>query len=85
MILQIIKKINIFPLIIIIKIYQWFISPILQTNCRYLPSCSEYSIEALKEHGLMKGLYFSIKRILHCHPYGGAGYDPIPKKIKKEI
>ena len=60
-------------------------SPILKSNCRYLPTCSEYSIESLKEHGIIRGVFLSIKRIMHCHPYGGDGYDPVPKKIKKEI
>ena len=54
-------------------------------NCRYLPTCSEYSLESLKEHGIIKGSYLSIKRISHCHPLGGHGYDPVPKKIRKEI
>ena len=72
-------------LIFIIKAYQFFLSPILKANCRYLPTCSEYSINALKEYGLGKGVYYSLKRILKCHPFGGHGYDPVPKKIDKEI
>jgi len=83
--IKFIKKISILPFVLIIKIYQWFISPILKTNCRYLPTCSEYSIQSLNELGIIKGGYFSLKRILRCHPFGGQGYDPIPKKIKKEI
>ena len=73
------------PVIIIIKTYQLFLSPILKTNCRYLPTCSEYSTAALKEHGLFNGFYFSLKRILKCHPLGGHGYDPVPKKINKGL
>ena len=72
-------------LIFIIKAYQFFLSPILKANCRYLPSCSEYSIIAFKKYGLVKGFYYSLKRILKCHPFGGSGYDPVPKKINKEI
>ena len=72
-------------LIFIIKAYQFFLSPILKANCRYLPTCSEYSIIALKEYGLGKGFYYSLKRILKCHPFGGNGHDPVPKKINKEI
>ena len=72
-------------LIFIIKTYQFFLSPILKANCRYLPSCSEYSIIAFKKYGLIKGFYYSLKRILKCHPFGGSGYDPVPKKINKEI
>ena len=73
------------PVIMVIKAYQLLLSPILKTNCRYLPTCSEYSIAALKEHGLLKGCYYSLKRILKCHPLGGYGYDPVPKKTNKEI
>ena len=72
-------------LIFIIKAYQFFLSPILKANCRYLPTCSEYSIIAFKKYGLVKGFYYSLKRILKCHPFGGSGYDPVPKKINKEI
>ncbi len=75
----------IMPVIIIIKVYQFLLSPILKTNCRYLPTCSEYSIKAFKEHGLLNGSLYSLKRILKCHPLGGHGYDPVPKKINKKI
>ena len=68
------------PLIIIIRLYQLLISPILGQNCRYLPTCSEYSIKALKEHGLFKGSTLSVKRISKCHPWGAHGFDPVPKK-----
>ena len=74
-----------FPLILMIRLYQLFISPLLGQNCRYLPTCSEYSVKSLKEHGLFRGSILSIKRISRCHPFGGGGYDPIQKKIKKEI
>ena len=73
------------PVITIIKTYQFFLSPILKTNCRYLPTCSEYSITAFKEHGLLYGFYYSLKRIFKCHPLGGHGFDPVPKKINKKI
>ena len=79
---------NIFTLILIkfIKTYKYLISPLLGNSCRYLPTCSEYSIDALKEHGFFKGLFMSIKRILSCHPIkflgGGEGFDPIKKEIK---
>jgi len=79
------KMIKILPFILVIKLYQWFVSPILKTNCRYLPTCSEYAVLSLKEHGIMKGLYLTFKRIFSCHPYGGEGYNPVPKKIRKEI
>ena len=79
---------NIFTLVLIklIKGYKYLISPILGQSCRYLPTCSEYSIDALKEYGFFKGLFISIKRILSCHPIkflgGGEGFDPIKKEIK---
>ena len=69
----------------IIKGYQFLISPLFGNCCRYLPSCSEYSIEALKEFGFMKGIFLSLKRILSCHPLGKGGFDPVkkPMKVKK--
>ena len=73
-------------LIKLIRSYKFFISPLLGNSCRYLPTCSEYSIEALKEFGLLKGIFVSLKRILSCHPIkflgGGDGFDPIKRKIK---
>lgn len=65
-------------LIIPVKLYQWFLSPFLGASCRYTPTCSAYTIEALKKHGPFKGLYLSIKRILSCNPWGGHGHDPVP-------
>ena len=79
---------NIFTIIIIkfIKGYKFIISPLFGYSCRYLPTCSEYSIEALKNFGFLKGSYMSIKRILSCHHIkflgGGEGFDPVNKKIK---
>ena len=85
MIKKYLNNLLILPVIIIIKTYQFFLSPILKSNCRYLPTCSEYSITAIKEHGLIKGFYYSLNRISKCHPFGGHGYDPVPKKINKGI
>ena len=76
-------------LIKLIKIYKFLISPLLGNSCRYLPSCSEYSIEALKTFGFYKGIFMSLKRIFSCHPIkfsgGGEGFDPVNKntKVKK--
>ena len=73
-------------LIKLIRGYKFLISPLFGNSCRYLPSCSEYSIEALKTYGLLKGLYLSLKRILSCHPIkflgGGEGFDPVNKDMK---
>ena len=75
---------NIFTyfLIKLIKIYQFLISPLLGSSCRYLPTCSEYSIDSLKAHGFFKGSFYSLKRILSCHPWGSGGFDPIKKDMK---
>ncbi len=64
--------------IIIIRIYQYTISPYFPASCRYSPSCSAYGIEALKKHGPFKGGWLAIKRIASCNPWGGSGYDPVP-------
>ena len=73
-------------LIKFIRAYRFLISPLLGHSCRYLPTCSEYSIEALKTFGLIKGSFMSVRRILSCHPIkflgGGEGFDPVNKKVK---
>ena len=75
-------------LIKLIKGYQFLISPFFGQSCRYLPTCSDYSIDALKEYGLIKGIFLGIKRILSCHPIkflgGGEGLDPINKNMKEK-
>jgi len=79
---------NVFKNILIklIKGYKFLISPLVGQSCRYLPTCSEFSIEALKEFGLTKGALLSLKRILSCHPIkflgGGGGFDPVKKEMK---
>ena len=69
-------------LIKLIKCYKFLISPLIGQSCRYLPTCSDYSIEALKTYGFFKGLFLSIKRILSCHPWGRGGFDPVKKEMK---
>ena len=70
----------------LIKAYKLLISPLLGHSCRYMPTCSEYSIEALKNFGFTKGSFLSLKRILSCHPIkflgGGEGFDPVNKNMK---
>ncbi len=61
-----------------VKFYQYCISPLTPASCRYTPTCSQYAIEALKKHGVLKGGRLALKRILRCHPWGGHGYDPVP-------
>jgi len=63
-----------------IKLYQWTLSPILGANCRFTPSCSQYMIDAIEEWGPIKGYWLGIRRITRCHPWGGHGHDPVPKK-----
>ena len=83
------NKLLIFLNVSIIRFYQYLFSPFLGNKCRYLPSCSEYYIESLKIHGLIKGSFLGIKRIFSCHPFkslgGGSGLNFVPrKKIVKE-
>ena len=70
----------------IIKGYKFFISPLFGNSCRYFPTCSEYSIEAIENYGFFKGLFISLKRIFSCHPIkflgGGEGFDPLKKNLK---
>jgi hypothetical protein len=66
------------PLIIVIKIYQLIISPLFPPSCRFTPTCSNYSVEALQKYGIIKGSWLGFKRIIKCHPWGGSGYDPVP-------
>ena len=74
------QAIVIFP----IRIYQYTLSPLLGPNkCRFQPTCSHYTIEAIQEWGIFKGLWLGIKRISKCHPWGGHGFDPVPKRHKK--
>lgn len=72
------SKILAYPFMLLIKIYQWILSPWLGRQCRYTPTCSRYGMEALRKYGLFKGGYLTIRRILSCHPWGGHGYDPVP-------
>ena len=76
-------KILINIIIGLIKIYKLLTSPYIRPSCRYLPTCSEYFIDSLKEHGLFKGIFRGTKRILSCHPLkvlgGGSGFDPVKK------
>lgn len=76
------QKIFIFPFVVLIRFYQFALSPLLGKNCRFTPTCSHYMLGALQTHGLIKGLYLGTKRILKCHPWGGSGYDPVPKRKK---
>ncbi|MDR2848067.1 MAG: membrane protein insertion efficiency factor YidD [Bacteroidales bacterium] len=65
-------------LVMLVKFYQYCISPLTPASCRYTPTCSQYAIEALQKYGALKGGWLALKRILRCHPWGGHGYDPLP-------
>ena len=75
---SLIKKI----MILFIRIYQIFISPLFPPTCRFYPTCSAYFIQALEKHGVVKGSYLGMKRILKCHPGNPGGYDPVPDTLK---
>lgn len=72
------RRILTFIPIMLVRLYQMLISPLLPASCRFTPTCSSYAIEALQKHGLLKGSYLTIRRLLRCHPWGGSGYDPVP-------
>ena len=73
------KKIMAFPFVVLIKFYQYVLSPYLGgSKCRYTPSCSQYTMDAIKKYGPIKGIFLGAKRLSRCHPGGGHGYDPVP-------
>ena len=72
------KRAAAFPLILLVKIYQYCISPFTPPSCRFTPTCSQYAVEALRKYGPIKGGWLTIRRLSRCHPWGGSGYDPVP-------
>ena len=66
------------PLIALVKLYRYAISPMLGSNCRFDPPCSEYALEALQRHGACKGTWLATRRVGRCHPWHPGGYDPVP-------
>ena len=67
-----------------VRFYRLVISPLIGSNCRFQPTCSEYALEALRTHGAFRGSWLAAKRIARCHPLGGSGYDPVPDEAKKD-
>lgn len=67
-------------LILLVRIYQWCISPFLGQNCRFYPTCSAYCIQAMEEHGVLKGFWLGLKRVSRCHPFCEGGVDPVPPR-----
>jgi hypothetical protein len=81
----IVRRSLISPFLLLIYLYKWIISPIMPGACRHYPTCSQYSIDALKYHGIFRGSYLATHRILRCNPWGTSGYDPVPRFIIKKI
>jgi uncharacterized protein len=77
--MELLKKIIASPFVVLIKFYQYVLSPYLGgSKCRYTPSCSQYTMDAIKKYGPIKGIFLGAKRLSRCHPGGGHGYDPVP-------
>ena len=68
----------------LIRLYQKYISPYIGRHCRYYPSCSEYAVEAISVYGPLKGGWLAFRRLLRCNPFGGYGFDPVPRKEEKK-
>lgn len=82
--MKVVRKIVGFPIVLLVRIYQYIISPIFPQSCRYTPTCSSYMIEAVNVWGPFKGTYLGLKRIASCHPWGGHGHDPVPERPPKK-
>ena len=68
-------------LLAMLRQYKRWISPVLPVSCRYVPTCSEYATEAIEVHGVMRGSYLALRRLMRCHPFGGHGVDQVPQKF----
>ncbi len=73
-----VKNPLVYVALFLIRTYQYLLSPWLPNACRYQPTCSEYSFQAIQKHGFFKGLGLAVRRIASCHPWGGSGHDPVP-------
>ncbi len=83
--MSIFKKVLAFPLLLLIYIYKYAISPLTPASCRHYPTCSEDGLQTVKMHGPLRGGWMAIKRIASCHPWGSGGIDPVPKVIVKKL
>ena len=82
--MTLIGKVLAWPLLGLVWIYRYAISPLVGANCRYQPTCSEYAAEALRTYGAFRGGWLAVKRISRSHPWGGSGYDPVPDDCDNE-
>ena len=73
------QRLTVLVLQVLIRVYQLLLSPLLPPSCRYLPSCSDYAVEAIGRHGAIVGVGLATRRLARCHPWGGSGYDPVPE------
>lgn len=71
------------PFILLVRIYQVTLGPLMGGHCRFVPTCSEYAIEAYRVHGPFRGTWLTARRVLRCHPLGGHGYDPVPGRDER--
>ncbi len=84
MLLTWVKKVFSFIFLVLIRFYQYVISPFTSASCRYTPTCSQYAAKAIQVHGPFRGGWMALRRISSCHPWGGSGYDPVPPAKGKE-
>lgn len=82
--MNLLRKIIAFPFILLVRIYQYVISPLTPQSCRHEPTCSTYTVQAIEEWGPLKGMWLGMKRLSKCHPWGTWGYDPVPKNPKRK-
>ena len=80
-----VNKILIAPLLGLIYVYKYVISPLLPASCRHYPTCSSYTVDALRTHGLFRGSRIAANRISRCHPWGTSGFDPVPQILVKKV
>jgi uncharacterized protein len=73
------QRLSVLVLQVLIRVYQLLLSPLLPPSCRYLPSCSDYAVEAIGRHGAIVGVGLAARRLVRCHPWGSSGYDPVPE------
>lgn len=70
---------------LLIRFYQWVISPLLGPHCRFHPTCSQYALEAIERFGVVKGSWLALRRLLRCHPWHPGGHDPVPQQLERSV